>query len=76
MLDIGKLSASVSSRLVLNMAANIGIQYSAEILPTPVRARVTGIIHTFGFLGHALAPFINITVRLSSIPIFFQYIYF
>lgn len=66
LLDVAKLSASISSRLVLNMAANIGLQYSAEILPTPVRARATGMIHAFGFLGHAIAPFINIAVKLQK----------
>lgn len=53
---------SVSSRFVLNMAANVGLQYATELLPTPVRAQATGVIHIFGILGHSVAPYIVDTV--------------
>jgi hypothetical protein len=62
--EIAKLVMSVSSRFALNMAANVGLQYAAELLPTPVRAQGVGMIHIFGILAHSMAPYIVDTVRL------------
>ncbi|CAK9830056.1 Carcinine transporter [Anthophora retusa] len=53
-----KLAMSVMSRFCLNMAANIGLQYAAELLPTPVRSQGVSLIHTFGILTHSLAPYV------------------
>ncbi|XP_043248758.1 carcinine transporter-like isoform X1 [Colletes gigas] len=53
-----KLTMSVMSRFCLNMAANIGLQYAAELLPTPVRSQGVSLIHIFGIIAHTLAPYI------------------
>lgn len=53
---------SISSRFALNMAANIGLQYAAELLPTPVRTQGIALIHVFGILAHSVAPYIVDTV--------------
>ncbi|KAK0086580.1 hypothetical protein PV326_005490 [Microctonus aethiopoides] len=55
----GKLSSSVLARFSGNMAANIGLQYSAELLPTPVRGQGVALIHIFGIIAHAIAPYIT-----------------
>ena len=60
--EMTKLIMSVCSRLSLNMAANIGLQYAAELLPTPARSQGVGMIHIFGILGHAIAPYVTDTV--------------
>lgn len=56
---------SVSSRFALNMAANIGLQYAAELLPTPVRAQGVAMIHIFGILAHGIAPYIVDSVSFA-----------
>ncbi|XP_011499845.1 PREDICTED: solute carrier family 22 member 3-like [Ceratosolen solmsi marchali] len=61
--EIAKLVMSMFSRFVLNMAANVGLQYAAELLPTPVRAQGVGMIHVFGILGHCMAPYIVDTAQ-------------
>lgn len=55
---IAKLIMSVLSRFCLNMAANVGLQYAAELLPTPVRSQGVSLIHIFGIVAHSLAPYI------------------
>ncbi|XP_068972627.1 carcinine transporter-like isoform X1 [Bombus flavifrons] len=54
-----KLVMSVLSRFCLNMAANVGLQYAAELLPTPVRSQGVSFIHIFGIVAHSLAPYIT-----------------
>ncbi|XP_053980678.1 carcinine transporter-like isoform X1 [Hylaeus volcanicus] len=56
-----KLAMSVMSRFCLNMAANIGLQYAAELLPTPVRSQGVSLIHIFGIIAHTLAPYITVS---------------
>ncbi|KOC69918.1 Solute carrier family 22 member 3 [Habropoda laboriosa] len=56
--NIAKLVMSVMSRFCLNMAANVGLQYAAEILPTPVRSQGVSLIHIFGVIAHTLAPYV------------------
>ncbi|XP_034942466.1 carcinine transporter-like [Chelonus insularis] len=53
-----KLASSVLARFSGNMAANIGLQYAAELLPTPVRAQGVALVHLFGIFAHAIAPYI------------------
>ncbi|XP_012276484.1 carcinine transporter [Orussus abietinus] len=52
------LTMAILARFCLNMAANIALQYAAEVLPTPVRAQGVALIHIFGIFGHAIAPYI------------------
>ncbi|CAB0039883.1 unnamed protein product [Trichogramma brassicae] len=61
-----KLVMSIFARFTLNMAANVGLQYAAELLPTPVRAQGVGMIHIFGILAHSVAPYIIDTVEWWS----------
>lgn len=63
--ETGKLMMSISSRFALNMAANVGLQYAAELLPTPVRAQGVSMIHIFGILAHSIAPYIVDTVSFT-----------
>lgn len=60
--EVGKLVVSILARFALNMAANVGLQYAAELLPTPVRAQGVSLIHIFGIIAHSLAPYIVDTV--------------
>lgn len=55
---VAKLTMSVLSRFCLNMAANVGLQYAAELLPTPIRTQGVSLIHIFGIIAHSLAPYI------------------
>lgn len=64
-----KLMMSVLSRFCLNMAANVGLQYAAEILPTPVRSQGVSLIHIFGIIAHSLAPYIVDAAKVwESLP--------
>ncbi|XP_033362731.1 carcinine transporter-like isoform X1 [Bombus vosnesenskii] len=56
---LAKLVMSILSRFCLNMAANVGFQYAAELLPTPVRSQGVSFIHIFGIVAHSLAPYIT-----------------
>ncbi|XP_033362879.1 carcinine transporter-like isoform X1 [Bombus vosnesenskii] len=56
---LAKLVMSILSRFCLNMAANVGLQYAAELLPTPVRSQGVSFIHLFGIVAHSLAPYIT-----------------
>lgn len=60
---------SVASRFCLNMAANVSLQYAAELLPTPVRTQGVSLIHIVGILAHAIAPYIIDTVSISELYI-------
>lgn len=53
-----KLTMSVLSRFCLNMAANVGLQYAAELLPTPIRTQGVALIHIFGIIAHSVAPYV------------------
>ncbi|XP_034173992.1 carcinine transporter-like isoform X1 [Osmia lignaria lignaria] len=59
-----KLVMSVMSRFCLNMSANVGLQYAAELLPTPVRSQGVSLIHIFGIVAHSLAPYIVDSAKL------------
>lgn len=67
--ETGKLAMSISSRFALNMAANVGLQYAAELLPTPVRAQGVSMIHIFGILAHSVAPYIVDTVSEGGVVV-------
>ncbi|XP_076477130.1 carcinine transporter-like isoform X1 [Bombus vancouverensis nearcticus] len=56
---LAKLVMSILSRFCLNMAANVGLQYAVELLPTPVRSQGVSFIHIFGIVAHSLAPYIT-----------------
>ena len=62
----GKLTMSVLSRFCLNMAANVGLQYAAELLPTPIRTQGVALIHIFGIIAHSIAPYVVDSVSQLS----------
>ncbi|XP_031842346.1 carcinine transporter-like isoform X2 [Nomia melanderi] len=61
---VAKLTMSVMSRFCLNMAANIGLQYAVELLPTPVRSQGISLIHILGIISRTLAPYINDSAKV------------
>ncbi|KAH0945542.1 hypothetical protein HN011_010349 [Eciton burchellii] len=61
---VAKLTMSVLSRFCLNMAANVGLQYAAELLPTPIRTQGVSLIHIFGIIAHSLAPYVVDTAKI------------
>lgn len=46
------------SRFAINMCVNVGIQWAAEMLPTPVRGSGTSIVHIFSYIGTIMSPYI------------------
>ncbi|XP_015511708.1 carcinine transporter-like [Neodiprion pinetum] len=49
---------AIFARLGVNIAANIGFQYAAEMLPTVVRAQGVSLIHIIGYFAHIIGPYI------------------
>lgn len=49
---------SIIARLCLNIAANLGFQWAAEMLPTVVRAQGVSLMHIIGYLPHMMGPYI------------------
>lgn len=52
------VAMAIIARLGVNIAANIGFQYAAEMLPTVVRAQGVSLIHIIGYVAHILGPYI------------------
>ncbi|XP_076483406.1 carcinine transporter-like [Bombus vancouverensis nearcticus] len=52
------VAMAIIARLGVNIAANIGFQYAAEMLPTVVRAQGVSLIHIIGYIAHILGPYI------------------
>lgn len=52
------VAMAIIARLGVNIAANIGFQYAAEMLPTVVRAQGVSLIHNIGYLAHIVGPYI------------------
>lgn len=57
---------AIIARLGVNVAANIGFQYAAEMLPTVVRAQGVSLIHIIGYVAHILGPYIIYLVSESK----------
>ncbi|XP_046594939.1 carcinine transporter isoform X2 [Neodiprion lecontei] len=55
---IASLVVAVTARFLLNMAANVALQYAAEVLPTPARAQGVALVHIFGIIAHSMAPYV------------------
>lgn len=49
---------AILARLGVNIAANIGFQYAAEMLPTVVRAQGVSLIHIIGYFAHIIGPYV------------------
>lgn len=56
----GVFSATLAilGRLTINYSYNVGIQYTAELIPTVVRGQGVTFIHIMGFVAAIFAPFV------------------
>ncbi|XP_029166153.1 carcinine transporter-like [Nylanderia fulva] len=52
------VAMAIAARLGVNIAANIGFQYAAEMLPTVVRAQGVSLIHIIGYFAHIIGPYV------------------
>ncbi|XP_070168667.1 carcinine transporter isoform X2 [Polyergus mexicanus] len=52
------VTMAILARLGVNIAANIGFQYAAEMLPTVVRAQGVSLIHIIGYFAHIIGPYV------------------
>lgn len=52
------------SRFFVNMSLSTLIQWVTEILPTPVRASGSSILHVCGFFGGMFSPFVVYAVSM------------
>ncbi|XP_011169083.1 carcinine transporter [Solenopsis invicta] len=52
------VTMAILARLGVNIAANIGFQYAAEMLPTVVRAQGVSLIHIIGYIAHIVGPYV------------------
>lgn len=59
------VAMAVLARLGVNVAANIGFQYAAEMLPTVVRAQGVSLIHIIGYFAHILGPYVIYLVSVN-----------
>ena len=66
-LGIWAMSMAIFARLGVNISANIGFQYAAEMLPTVVRAQGVSLIHIIGYFAHIIGPYIILLVKLHFI---------
>lgn len=58
------VAMAILARLGVNIAANIGFQYAAEMLPTVVRAQGVSLIHIIGYLAHIVGPYVIYLVSI------------
>ncbi|CAG9782691.1 unnamed protein product [Diatraea saccharalis] len=65
---IPQVTLAIMSRFCVNMAYNAAIQWSTELLPTPVRASGSSLIHVSGYVATVVSPFIVYSVRTSIKP--------
>ncbi|XP_058789014.1 organic cation transporter protein-like [Phymastichus coffea] len=52
------MTMAILARLGVNISANIGFQYAAEMLPTVVRAQGVSLIHIIGYFAHIIGPYV------------------
>ncbi|KAJ2944015.1 hypothetical protein O0L34_g8342 [Tuta absoluta] len=53
-----------ATRFGINMAYSAVIQWVTEVLPTPVRASGSAMVHVSGFVATSLSPFVVFTGRI------------
>lgn len=58
------VTMAILARLGVNIAANIGFQYAAEMLPTVVRAQGVSLIHIIGYFAHIIGPYVIYLVSI------------
>lgn len=57
---------AVLARFGVNIAANIGFQFAAELLPTVVRAQGVSLIHLVGHFAHIIGPYVVYLADVTS----------
>ena len=62
------VTMAILARLGVNIAANIGFQYAAEMLPTVVRAQGVSLIHIIGYIAHIVGPYVIYLVKYHENP--------
>lgn len=65
----GPISATfaILGRLTINYSYNLGIQYTAELIPTVVRGQGVTFIHIMGFVSAIFAPFVVYLKNVSTV---------
>ncbi|KAJ2944014.1 hypothetical protein O0L34_g8340 [Tuta absoluta] len=61
---IPQVSLAIMARFCINMAYNTIIQWATELLPTPVRASGSSVVHVSGYVGTVLSPYIVFSDRI------------
>lgn len=62
---------AICARFFVNMSFNTIMQWSTEVLPTPVRASGTSMMHVSGFAGGLISPFVvySVSYRILGGPV-------
>ncbi|KAL7293635.1 hypothetical protein TKK_0012717 [Trichogramma kaykai] len=60
------MSMAIFARLGVNISANIGFQYAAEMLPTVVRAQGVSLIHIIGYFAHIVGPYVVYLAKIHA----------
>ncbi|XP_045760723.1 organic cation transporter protein-like [Maniola jurtina] len=67
---IPQVTLAIMARFLINMSYNAAIQWSAELLPTPVRASGSSLIHVSGYVATLVSPYIVYSERVwRSLPL-------
>ncbi|CAH0722972.1 unnamed protein product, partial [Brenthis ino] len=61
---IPQVTLAIFARFMINMSYNAAIQWSAELLPTPVRASGSSLIHVSGYVSTLVSPYIVYSERI------------
>ncbi|XP_022115436.2 beta-alanine transporter [Pieris rapae] len=61
---IPRVAIAVLARFMTNMTLTVLMQWTAELLPTPVRASGSSFVHVISFLATMVSPFIAFSERL------------
>ncbi|KAI5635853.1 sugar transporter domain-containing protein [Phthorimaea operculella] len=61
---IPQVALAIMARFCINMAYNTIIQWATELLPTPVRASGSSVVHVSGYIGTVLSPYIVFSERI------------
>lgn len=59
------MTMAIIARFGVNISANIGFQWAAEMLPTVVRAQGISLIHICGYFSHICGPYIVYMVSIQ-----------
>ncbi|XP_073948789.1 beta-alanine transporter-like isoform X2 [Choristoneura fumiferana] len=60
---IPQVTLAIIARFFINMAYTAAIQWFTELLPTPVRASGSSLVHVSGYVSTAMSPFVVYSER-------------